>query len=111
MKSDEINARIWATIKRIPKGRVATYGQIAAEAGFPRQPRRTAYALRVVPDGMNLPWYRVINAQGKLSFEPGSQGYKLARRSLEAEGVVFVRDKIDFEVYRWKPRSAAPVLD
>lgn len=111
MKSAEINERIWAVIARIPKGRVATYGQVAAEAGFPRQPRRTAQALRAVPDGLNLPWYRVINAQGKLSFEPGSESYRLARRSLEAEGVVFVRGKIDFERFRWQPRSAAPVLD
>ena len=70
MKSSEINERIWAVIARIPKGRVATYGQVAAEAGFPRQPRRTAQALRAVPDALKLPWYRVINAQGKLSFEP-----------------------------------------
>ncbi|WP_028081262.1 MGMT family protein [Solimonas soli] len=111
MKSSEINERIWAVIARIPQGRVATYGQVAAEAGFPRQPRRTAQALRAVPDDLKLPWYRVINAQGKLSFEPGSKAYRLARRSLEAEGVVFVRDKIDFERYRWQPRSAAPLLD
>ncbi|MFT4045134.1 MAG: MGMT family protein [Solimonas sp.] len=111
MKSAEINERIWAVIARIPKGRVATYGQVAAEAGFPRQPRRTAQALRAVSDDMRLPWYRVINAQGKLSFEAGSEAYRRARRSLEAEGVVFVRDRIDFGRYRWQPRSAAPLLD
>lgn len=109
--SAEINERIWAVIARIPKGRVATYGQVAAEAGFAKQPRRTAYALRMVPDGMTLPWYRVINAQGKLSFEPDSEGYRRARSKLEAEGVVFVSGKIDFARYRWQPRSAAPVLD
>ncbi|NKF21127.1 MGMT family protein [Solimonas marina] len=111
MKSQEINERIWAVIARIPAGRVATYGQVAAEAGFPKQPRRTAQALRVVPDGMTLPWYRVINAQGKLSFEPDSEGYRRARQQLEAEGVVFVRGKVDFERYRWRPRSASPLLD
>jgi methylated-DNA-protein-cysteine methyltransferase-like protein len=108
---DEIHQRIWAVIARIPEGRIATYGQVAAEAGFPKQPRRTAQALRAVPDGGRLPWHRVINAQGKLSFAPDSEGYRRARQRLEAEGIVFVRGRIDFAVYRWQPRSAAPVSD
>lgn len=111
LSSAERHARIWAVIKRIPRGRVATYGQVAAEAGFVKQPRLTAQALRHAPDELKLPWYRVINAQGKLSFPLDSDGYKRARTRLEAEGVVFVRGKIDFEIYRWRPRSAAPVLD
>src|SRR3546814_5058266 len=69
LSSEERHARIWAVIKRIPRGKVATYGQVAAEAGFVKQPRLTAQALRHAPDELKLPWYRVINAQGKLSFE------------------------------------------
>jgi methylated-DNA-protein-cysteine methyltransferase-like protein len=111
LSSEQRHARIWAVIQRIPRGRVATYGQVAAEAGFVKQPRLTAQALRQAPDELKLPWYRVINAQGKLSFAPDSEAYKRARRQLEAEGVVFTRGKIDFDIYRWRPRSAAPVLD
>lgn len=111
LSNPQRHARIWAVIKRIPRGKVATYGQVAAEAGFVKQPRLTAQALRHAPDDLELPWYRVINAQGKLSFAADSEAYRRARARLEAEGVVFVRDKIDFERYRWQPRSMAPVLD
>ncbi|HEY9547639.1 MAG TPA: MGMT family protein [Solimonas sp.] len=111
LSSEERHARIWAVIKRIPRGKVATYGQVAAEAGFVKQPRLTAQALRHAPDELKLPWYRVINAQGKLSFDVDSESYRRARSQLEAEGVVFGRDKIDFARYRWQPRSMAPVLD
>ncbi|NGY06470.1 MGMT family protein [Solimonas terrae] len=111
LSNEQRHARIWAVIKRIPRGRVATYGQVAAEAGFVKQPRLTAQALRHAPDTLELPWYRVINAQGKLSFPLDSEAYRRARSQLEAEGVIFVRGKVDFEIYRWRPRSAAPVLD
>ena len=81
--------RIYAVIARIPPGRVATYGQIAALAGLPRQARRVGHALRIQPDGAGLPWHRVINAQGGISdrgmgWEAGYQ-----RHLLEEEGVVF----------------------
>lgn len=111
LSNEQRHARIWAVIKRIPRGKVATYGQVAAEAGFVKQPRLTAQALRHAPDELRLPWYRVINAQGKLSFEADSDAYRRARSQLEAEGVVFVRNKIDFARYRWQPRSMAPVID
>ncbi|WP_020647873.1 MGMT family protein [Solimonas variicoloris] len=105
------HAAIWATIRRIPRGKVATYGQVADLAGFARQPRLTAQALRHVPDGMDLPWYRVISASGRSSL-PGEAGQREQRRRLEAEGVIFdARGRVDFERCRWRPRGDAPVLD
>lgn len=104
--------RIYAVIARIPPGRVATYGQIAALAGLPRQARRVGYALRVQPEGSGLPWHRVINAQGGISdrgmgWEAGYQ-----RHLLEEEGVTFdARGRIDLDRFQWDPdagRSAKP---
>lgn len=107
----EVYERIWAVIQRVPKGRVATYGQIAAEAGFAKRPRLTAQALRHAPDRLRLPWFRIINAQGKIAIPKGSRGHAEQRRRLEAEGVEFTRERIDLDVYRWQPRSFAPVVD
>lgn len=103
--------RIWATIERIPAGRVATYGQIADVAGYVRRPRLTAQALRHVPDGREIPWFRVINAQGRIAIPPNTRGYREQQRRLEAEGVVFVKGRVDLSRFRWRPRSEAPVID
>lgn len=110
-KQQEAFEKIWATIRRIPLGRVATYGQVAAEAGFPKRPRLTAQALAHVPPGMEIPWYRVINAQGRIAIPEGSRGHREQQRRLRAEGVKFEGKRVDLETYRWQPRSAAPVLD
>ena len=59
--------RILAVVRRIPRGRVATYGQVAAAAGFPRAPRLAGYALHALPPGSPLPWHRVVGAGGRLS--------------------------------------------
>jgi methylated-DNA-protein-cysteine methyltransferase-like protein len=94
-------------VARIPRGRVATYGQIAALAGLPRQARLVGYAMHGLPDGSRLPWHRVINAQGKVSSRsaPGpSEG--LQRHLLEEEEVVFsLNGCIDLRRYRWRPRA------
>lgn len=103
--------RIWATIERIPAGRVATYGQIADVAGYVRRPRLTAQALRHVPDGREVPWFRVINAQGRIAIPANTRGYREQQRRLEAEGVEFVKGRIDLSRFRWRPRSEAPVID
>ncbi len=95
--------RIYAVVRRIPEGRVATYGQVAAEAGLPGHARQVGYALHDTPDGETLPWHRVINAKGEVSprSEPGWEGFQ--RQLLEAEGIEFRRGRIDLERYRWEP--------
>ncbi len=69
---------IWDAVRRIPRGRVATYGQIAALAGRPGQPRLVGYALHHLPEGSKVPWHRVVNAQGKISWRP-TGGFRLQR--------------------------------
>ncbi|HEX2222710.1 MAG TPA: MGMT family protein, partial [Thermoanaerobaculia bacterium] len=97
-------ARIYEVIARIPPGRVATYGQVAALAGLAGHARQVGYALHSTPDGLDLPWHRVINAKGEVSprAEPGYEGYQ--RHLLEEEGVVFdANGRLDPERYRWDP--------
>jgi methylated-DNA-protein-cysteine methyltransferase-like protein len=98
--------RIYRVVRRIPCGRVATYGQIASLAGIPRQARQVGYALFSLPRGSDVPWQRVINAKGEVS-ERSTPGYEgLQRAALESEGVVFdARGRVDLARYQWRPRS------
>lgn len=96
-------ARIWSVIEKIPKGHVATYGQIAELAGLPRQARLVGYALHAAPDGMKLPWHRVINSRGQISFPPRTRLHREQRRRLAKEGVSIENRTIDLAKYRWKP--------
>ena len=104
----EIYAAVWGIVKRIPRGRVATYGQIAALLGMPRHARQVGYALSATPENMKIPWHRVVNAEGRISlrlkhWETGSDD--LQRILLEAEGVTFDdRGGIELRKFRWHPR-------
>lgn len=92
---------IYATVRQIPRGRVATYGQVAALSGLPRQARQVGYALHALPESTTLPWHRVVNAKGKISLD--ADGECLQRRRLEKEGVKFnARGGIDLHHYRWE---------
>ncbi|MEM7433081.1 MAG: MGMT family protein [Pseudomonadota bacterium] len=95
--------RIWDTIEEIPKGRVASYGQIAEIAGIPRGARQVAYALRVAPNDRELPWFRVIQASGKIAFEKGSSSFNRQKNHLLEEDVPVVAGRIDMQRYRWQP--------
>ncbi len=83
--------RIYAAIAAIPAGRVASYGQIAARAGLPGRARLAGAALRDTPDGLELPWFRVLHANGTIALPRGSKGFREQARRLRAEGVE-VRD-------------------
>ena len=101
---DGSHSRIYRVVARIPRGRVATYGQIARLAGLPRQARLVGYAMHAVPAGARVPWQRVVNAQGAISL-PGASGAR-QRRLLEAEGVRFdARGRIDLDRHLWQPRT------
>ena len=97
-------SRIYAVVAAIPKGRVATYGQVALLAGLPGGARQVGYALHALADP-SLPWHRVVNARGEVSPRSGeSEGERVQRLRLEAEGVVFDRrGRIALERYRWRP--------
>jgi methylated-DNA-protein-cysteine methyltransferase related protein len=104
--------RIYAVIARIPKGRVATYGQIASLAGLPRRARLVGRALRTVPEGMELPWHRVVNAQGKISPRTDALCHEdLQAGLLRREGVRFTGSSIPLARFGWQPdgkRAAKP---
>ncbi|WP_136516161.1 MGMT family protein [Geomonas edaphica] len=95
---------IYAVVAAIPKGTVATYGQVALLAGLPGRARQVGYALHALADP-SLPWHRVVNAKGEISLRTGgSEGDRVQRLRLEAEGVVFDRGgRIDLKRYRWRP--------
>jgi len=104
-RSDSLYRRIWAVVGRIPKGRVATYGQVARLAGLPNHARLAGYALHALPDRSPVPWHRVVNAKGELSpRRDGSEHHRLQRVLLEKERVRFDRDgRLDLAALRWKP--------
>jgi methylated-DNA-protein-cysteine methyltransferase-like protein len=110
---EEAGASRWQpfyrVVERIPPGKVATYGLVAALAGRPRNARQVGYALAALPDGSDVPWQRVVNAAGRVSLrgagDLGHSGFQ--RHLLEEEGVVFGLDgRIDFARYLWRPRGA-----
>lgn len=101
--TEQRNERIWATIRDIPPGCVASYGQIAEIAGVPRGARQVGYALRQLPQGHDLPWFRVILASGRIAFEKGSDGFNEQSKRLIMEDVAILEGRIDMQKYRWQP--------
>lgn len=99
--------QVWQLVRQIPRGKVASYGQIAMMIPPPAgvefdsykafSPRWVGGAMAACPD--DVPWQRVINSQGKISARPGAERQ---RELLEEEGVEFVKDKVDFKKYGWK---------
>ena len=93
--------KIYEVVKSIPKGRVATYGQVAALAGNPHWARVVGYALHVNPEPYIIPCHRVVNREGRLAPGFAFGGENVQRQLLEAEGIVFEADgRIDLEKYR-----------
>ncbi|NIL95147.1 MAG: cysteine methyltransferase [Woeseiaceae bacterium] len=95
--------RIWDTIRDIPRGAVASYGQIAEIAGIPRGARQVGYALRQLPDGHDVPWHRVLQASGTIAFKRDSHAYREQSERLMLDGVPVVAGKVDMARYRWQP--------
>lgn len=95
-------SRIRAAVRRVPRGKVATYGQIATLAGLPGHARQVGYALHALPDGSPVPWHRVVNASGRISLPPGSASAVTQRLRLEREGVRFDgAGRVDLKRHRW----------
>ena len=90
---------IWETVKQIPKGKVATYGDVAKLSGLPGQQRLVGYALHNLPPGSKIPWQRVINAQGRISLPRHTGGYRRQKKLLQNEGVVFSNERIDLDKF------------
>jgi methylated-DNA-protein-cysteine methyltransferase related protein len=96
-------AAICGVVRRIPKGWVATYGQVAAMAGLPGRARLVGHVLQQLDPASKLPWHRVVNARGEVSYSLSRNGGDvLQRRLLEREGILFdERDRFDLERFRW----------
>jgi methylated-DNA-protein-cysteine methyltransferase-like protein len=104
-----LHDRIYATVRRIPHGRVATYGQVAREAGLPGQARLVGYALHNLPDHSDVPWHRVVNARGGISLDQAFSSGRFQRALLEAEDVIFTDSgRIDLTVYGWTKDTSHP---
>jgi methylated-DNA-protein-cysteine methyltransferase-like protein len=85
---------IWHVIAAIPRGQVSTYGEVARAAGLPGRARMTAYALRVAPEDLALPWHRVLGAGGRIVFPAGSRHFREQARRLRSEGVKVTQGKV-----------------
>jgi methylated-DNA-protein-cysteine methyltransferase-like protein len=110
----EFNERVWQLVRQVPRGKVATYGQIALMLPPPAgvdfdnyrafAPRWVGGAMAACPD--DVPWQRVINSQGKISDRPGAEKQ---RTLLEEEGIEFVKDKVDLKKYGWGGLNEADI--
>ena len=85
---------IWHVIAAIPRGQVSTYGEVARAAGLPGRARMTAYALRVAPEDLALPWHRVLGAGGRIVFPAGSRHFREQARRLRSEGIQVTQGKV-----------------
>ena len=100
-------ARIYAVVRRIPRGRVATYGQVADLAGLSGHARQVGYALHALPSGTTVPWHRVVNASGACSLRAVPGAELTQRLLLEREGVRFdARGRLSLEKVRWRPQGS-----
>ncbi len=113
--SQERYEKIWDAVAKIPIGSVMSYGEVAKVAGFPRHARFVSVALKKAPKELKLPWHRVINSQGKISFPKGSSPYRIQKSRLRKEGVKFHKEVVadehrlgsaaDFDRLLWGPTS------
>lgn len=95
---DKTRHQVWQIVHAIPRGQVATYGQIARLAGMPQQSRLVGRILSQLPKSTKLPWHRVVNSQGKISNpNPARQQQRLAQ-----EGVTLVNGRVSLKIYRWQ---------
>lgn len=101
----EFALKVIEQTKRIPKGKVATYKQIGELAGKSHASRGVGWILHSCATRYKLPWQRVINSQGKISFKKDTHNFRRQKKLLETEGVVFKNtDSIDLQKYQWKAK-------
>lgn len=95
--------RVYARVREVPRGRVATYGQIAALLGSPRAGRSVGWALRALQDGSGVPWHRVVDAQGRIRLAAHGGAAALQAALLRREGVAVSREgTVDLARFLWK---------
>lgn len=100
-KDEGFFRQVYEVVKKVPKGKVTTYGCVAAMIGRPRAARYVGYALHVNPEPIIVPCHRVVNREGKLSGGFAFGGLEIQKGLLEREGVKVIDDKVDLAVYLW----------
>ncbi|WHP05460.1 MULTISPECIES: MGMT family protein [Acinetobacter] len=102
--TNELHRQILEVIALIPYGTVASYGQIAKLAGLPKHARLVGYVLKHLDKESQIPWYRVINSQGKISVtRMDEKGNNVQQDLLEAEGVYLLNGKVSLKKFGWQP--------
>ncbi|OMH30445.1 cysteine methyltransferase [Motiliproteus sp. MSK22-1] len=94
---------IWQSLAAVPAGKVVTYGQLAQLAGLPGYARFVGATLKRLPKDTQLPWFRVINASGKISFPEASDAYKRQRQRLQEDGITVKDNRVSLKHYQWSP--------
>jgi methylated-DNA-protein-cysteine methyltransferase-like protein len=92
---------IWQVVASIPRGKVASYGQVARLCGYPSHARYVGTTMKDLPRGSTLPWHRVLRSNGAPAFPLGSAAYKKQKDLLEREKVIFKGGKVSLKVYQW----------
>lgn len=103
-------AKIWHIVAMIPSGKVTSYGKVADFAGLPRRARYVSKALKSAPEHLSLPWHRVLNSQGKISFEKNSDSFREQMELLRLEGVTVKGGKVNLSNFEWQPDIATLVI-
>jgi methylated-DNA-protein-cysteine methyltransferase-like protein len=103
MNNSNSQQKIFAVLHMIPRGKVTTYGQVAELAGLPRAARLVGTTLKNLPNDSTLPWHRVINAAGEISFPNDHPHHQEQRKLLIEEEVVFNGNKVSLKTYLWQP--------
>lgn len=102
--TNELHRQILEVIALIPHGKVASYGQIAKLAGLPKHARLVGYVLKHLDGESMIPWYRVINSQGKISVTRiNEKGENVQQNLLEQEGIYLLNGKVSLKVFGWQP--------
>mgnify|MGYP000138458360 CR=1 FL=1 len=101
-RMEDFKQQVYYWVSKIPKGKVTSYGAIAKLSGFPRHARHVSKALGAAPNRKQLPWQRVIGADGKIAFNPDSDHFAIQQTLLEQEGVKVVKGKVDLKQYAWE---------
>ncbi|RBP29983.1 O(6)-alkylguanine repair protein YbaZ [Marinobacter pelagius] len=95
--------KIWQVVHAIPPGKVASYGQVAHMAGLGKQARFVGRALGQLPEGHEVPWFRVIRSSGEIAFPKDSEMFRVQVGRLEAEGVEVVNGRVSMRRFQWQP--------
>lgn len=99
--------RVYELVRRVPSGQVVTYGQVAVLLGAPAAARAVGYALHNLPGDSDVPWWRVLNAGGRISLKGRGASADLQAALLADEGVAFVDGRTELTKYRWWPDETA----